>query len=276
MGVFLGALSSLLYGFGDFVGGGAAKKAAASSVVLWAGAVSFPFILGAALLIGGSVTANDIGFGFAAGLTGGFGLVLLFAGLASGQAAAVAPAAAAVMAILPVSVAVVLGERPSLMAWAGVAIAIPAIVLCSGAGEGDGSRFGGIWYGVGAGVAFGLYVVLISRTAEASNLLPLVPARLATVSLVAGVAAAGVWRIRRFSTMPRRLVSANGLLDVAGNVTFILGLRVGSLALVSVVAATSPAVTVALARLVNKEHLRHRQILGLILVLVALGLITLG
>lgn len=276
MGVFLGALSSLLFGVGDFVGGEAAKRVHSSSVVFWAGVVSFPFIIAAALIYGGEFVVVDMWFGFGAGFSGAVGLVLLFAGLARGHAAAVSPASAAVMAVFPVSVAVILGERPSLLAWAGVAIAVPAIILCSWSGSTGNVKLGGLWYGIAAGVCFGVYVVLISRTSEVSNLLPLVPARLATILLVAGVAAAGVWKLGRFSNTPRGLVASNGLLDVTGNVAFIVGLRSGSLALVSVVAATSPAVTVALARLINKEPLRNRQVVGLVLVLVALALITLG
>lgn len=276
MGVFLGALSSLLFGVGDFVGGEASKRTPASTVVFWAGLLSFPFISIAALVVGGSATWADMAYGVGAGMAGAIGLVLLFVGLAKGHAAAVSPASAAVMAVFPVSVAVILGERPSMMAWLGVLIAIPAIILCSWAANPGEVRLGGLWYGVAAGIGFGIYVVLISRTAEASNLLPLIPARLATVAVVVVLALGGVLKVRRFAATPRALVLANGLLDVTGNVAFILGLRMGSLALVSVVAATSPAVTVVLAAVINKERLRSRQIVGLVLVLVALALIILG
>lgn len=276
MGVLLGALSSLLYGLGDFAGGEAARRAPASSVVLWAGLASFPVILAAALLIGGSASHADLLYGLAAGSAGALGLVLLFAGLARGNAAAVAPAAAAVMAVFPLTIAVALGERPSVMAWSGVALAIPAIVLCSWTASRGDVPVGGLSYGVVAGVMFGVYVVLISQTGEASNLLPLIPARLATIGVVAAVALAGVWKVQRFGRMPKGWVIGNGLLDVAGNVAFIIGLRIGPLSLVSVAAATSPAVTVALASIINREKLRKRQILGLVLVLVALALITLG
>ena len=44
MGVFLGGVSSLLYGVGDFLGGEGAKRVTAATVVLWAGAFSVPLI----------------------------------------------------------------------------------------------------------------------------------------------------------------------------------------------------------------------------------------
>ena len=124
MEVLLGGISSFLYGFADFLGGEAAKRALAAAVVLWAGVLSFPLILIAALLVGGEARVSDYVLGAVAGMSGAVGLVSLFAGLGRGQAAAVAPTAAAVAAIVPVVVAVISGERPSLVAWAGVVVVV--------------------------------------------------------------------------------------------------------------------------------------------------------
>src|SRR5690606_152390 len=129
------------------------------------------------LLVGGDAPAADWALGGAAGTCGAVGLVLLFAGLARGRAASVAPVAAAVGAAVPVVAGVLLGERPSAVAWTGVAIAIPAIVFCSWAPVSGSAKGGGVAYGLGAGSLFGSYTVIISRTADASNLLPLIPAR---------------------------------------------------------------------------------------------------
>ena len=131
MEVILGGISSLLYGVADFLGGEGAKRAPAAAIVLWAGVISFPLILVVALVVGGDAAPVDLLLGAAAGIAGAFGLVSLFAGLSRGNAAAVAPTAAAIAAVLPVIVAVVDGERPSTLAWIGVAVAIPAIVLSS-------------------------------------------------------------------------------------------------------------------------------------------------
>ncbi len=131
MGILLGGLTSLFYGFGDFLGGEGAKRAPAAAIVLWAGVVSFPLVSVIALVNGGSASGADFAIGAAAGTAGALGLVFLFAGLGKGHAAAVAPAAGAVAAILPVVAAVATGERPSTLAWLGVGLAIPAIVLSS-------------------------------------------------------------------------------------------------------------------------------------------------
>lgn len=276
MGVMLGGLSSLLYGVADFIGGEASKRAPAGAIVLGSGIIAFPFITIAALVIGGEPASSDWWLGALAGTCGALGLVTLFAGLARGKVAAVAPAAAAFGGVIPVVVAVALGERPSLVAWAGVVLAMPAILLCSWVAERGEVPLAGLGYGLAAGVGFGTYTVLISRTTEASNLIPLIPARAATMGVMLVLAFGGVWSLRRVRSVPKALVAANGLLDVGGNIALLLGLRAGSLALVSITASLYPAVTVAMARLINREHLRLRQLVGLVLSLVALALIALG
>lgn len=276
MGVLLGGLSSLLYGVGDFLGGEGAKRVSSASVVLWAGIVSFPLIAIAAFGLGGEATTSDLVLGGAGGAAGAFGLVALFAGLGRGQAAAVAPAAAAFSGIFPVLVALFVGDTLTMLTWLGVAIAVPAIVLCSWVADPGEVPLGGIWYGLVAGIGFGTYTVLLDRTTSASALLPLIPARAATMATVGFVALVGVWKVSGFQRIPKRIVIGNGLLDVSGNVALLMALRSGALAPVAVAASFYPAVTVLMARIVNSEHLRARQVVGLVLTLAALTAIALG
>lgn len=276
MGVFLGGVSSLLYGLGDFLGGEGAKRVSAATVVLWAGVVSIPLIALSALIVGGHVTGRDLWAGAAAGSAGALGLVSLFAGLGKGQAAAVAPSAAAVSGVFPLLVALTAGDTLSPLEWAGVAVAVPAIVLCSWVADPGEVPLGGLWYGFLAGIGFGGYTILIDLTAPSSGLLPLVPARVATAVVVAGLAATGAWSVSSFRSSPRRIVIGNGVLDTAGNVALLLALRAGSLARVAIAASFYPAVTVLLARFVNAERLRVRQVVGVVLTPVALGAIALG
>ena len=276
MEVILGGISSLLYGVADFLGGEGAKRAPAAAIVLWAGVISFPMILVVALVVGGDTGPVDLLLGAAAGIAGAVGLVSLFAGLSRGNAAAVAPTAAAVAAVLPVIVAVVGGERPSTLAWVGVAVAVPAIVLSSWVadpGETPRGRFG---YGLAAGLGFGGFTSIIGFTDPESNLLPLITSRAATMLAVLALTGVGVWKLVGFGSVPRRVVLGNAVLDVSGNVALLLAVRAGSLALAAVAASFYPAVTVLLARLMNAEHLRSRQIVGLVLTIVAMAAIALG
>ena len=79
-----------------------------------------------------------------------------------------------------------------------------------------------------------------------------------------------------FASLPHRIVLGNGLLDYAGNVTLLLALQAGALAPVAVAASFYPVVTVMMARVVNGEHLRGRQVVGLSLTLFALASIAMG
>jgi uncharacterized membrane protein len=274
--VVLGGISSLLYGVADFLGGEGAKRAPAASVVLWAGVLSFPAILAVATIVGGEAGPTDYLLGAAAGAAGAVGLVSLFAGLGRGQAAAVAPTAAAVAAILPVVVAVVRGERPSVLAWIGVVVAIPAIVLSAWVADPGESLKGSVSYGLIAGLGFGGFTAIIGFTDPDSNLLPLITSRASTMAAVLILTAFGVWRLVGFGSSPRLLVAGNAILDVSGNVALLLAVRAGSLALAAVAASFYPAVTVLLARLVNGEHLRARQIAGIVLTVLAMSAIALS
>jgi drug/metabolite transporter (DMT)-like permease len=274
--VIFGGISSLLYGAADFLGGEGARRAPAAAIVFWAGAISFPSILVVAFLVGGEATIADYLLGALAGSSGAVGLVFLFAGLGRGRAASVAPVAAAVAAVVPVVVAVIEGERPTVLAWLGVAVAVPAIALCAWVADtGEGER-GGAGYGVVAGLGFGGFTALIRFTGAESNLLPLVTSRAATMLVVLGLSGLGVWRLTRFGSTPGRIVFGNAILDVSGNVALLLAVRAGSLALAAVAASFYPAVTVIMARVVNSEHLLRRQVLGLVLTLLAMTAIALG
>lgn len=276
MEVILGGLSSLLYGFADFLGGEGAKRSPAAAVVLWAGVLSFPLILIVALIVGGDADLTDYLLGAAAGTAGAVGLVSLFAGLGRGQAAAVAPTAAAVAAILPVVVAVIGGERPSVLAWVGVVVAIPAIVLSAWVADPGESLKGSVGYGLVAGLGFGGFTAIIGFTDPDSNLLPLISSRASTMAVVLVLTVLGVWKLVGFGSSPRLLVAGNALLDVSGNVALLLAIRAGSLALAAVAASFYPAVTVVLARLVNGEHLRVRQIAGIALTVMAMSAIAIS
>ena len=276
MEIFLGGLSSLFFGVADFLGGEGARRVSAASIVLWAGVISYPIILVAAFLVGGEAGIFDYLIGLIAGCSGAVGLVSLFAGLSRARAAIVAPVAAALSAVIPVLGGVIQGERPSALAWTGVAIGIPAIVMCASVEGGRRSHGGGFGYGALAGLGFGGFAVIIDQTSPDSSLLPLITSRAATMLVMLLVGLAGGWALTGFRKMPRKLVVGNGLFDVSGTVTLLLALRQGSLALAAVAASFYPAITVLMAKVLNAEHLRARQVVGIALTLVALTLIALG
>ena len=276
MEILLGGITSVLYGVADFLGGQGAKRAPASSIVLWSGVVSFPLLAIAASVVGGDASLGDYLLGVVAGALGAVGLVMLFTGLGRGRAAVVAPIAAAVSALVPLAAGVLSGERPSPLAWLGVVVGIPAIVLCASVDDAGEDGRGGALLGTLAGIGFGGFAVVIHLTSDASSLLPLVSARGAAMITVLLIGLTGVWKLVGYRRIPIPIVVANGIFDATANVTLLLAIRAGSLALAAVASSFYPAVTVLLSRIVNAESIRVRQVVGLGLTLVALGLIAVG
>jgi drug/metabolite transporter (DMT)-like permease len=155
-------------------------------------------------------------------------------------------------------------------------LAVPAIVLCSWVADPGEVPMGGLWYGLAAGLGFGAYTILINLTSKGSGLLPLLPARGASMIVVAVLSLLGAWSVSSFRSSPLLIIAGNGLLDVSGNVALLFALRAGSLGRVSIAASFYPAVTVLMARLINSEHLAKRQMAGLALTLFALSAIAVG
>jgi drug/metabolite transporter (DMT)-like permease len=274
--VLLGGITSVLYGVADFLGGEASRKVNAATVVVWSGVFSFPLLLVVLVFTGGDASGADYLIGFAAGVSGAIGLVMLFTGLARGRAATVAPISAALGAVVPLVVAVVAGDRPSLLAWVGVGIAVPAISLSAWTDDGESNTRSGLVYGATAGLGFGGFAAIIGLTGEGSGMHPLVTARSGLVVVLVVLAGLGVWKLQGFAHTPRGLILANSVTDVSANITLIFALRAGSFALAAVAASFYPAATVILAKLINSESLRARQVVGIATTLVALGLIAAG
>ena len=111
--------SAISFGFSDFIGGFASKQLAATRVSFRAAWAALGLAVVGWIIMGGDVTVRDSWYGAAAGLAGLLGLVFLFKALAIGPMAAVSPITAFVGALVPVSVGIIGGERPGLLALTG-------------------------------------------------------------------------------------------------------------------------------------------------------------
>ena len=123
--------AAALYGSADFLGGVASRRARALSVVVISAPAGVLAMLAAALLAGSPFQASGIGWAVAAGAVGGAGLIIYYAGLAAGPMSVVAPVAALVSTVLPVGVAVAMGERANAAVYAGAVLCLVAIALVS-------------------------------------------------------------------------------------------------------------------------------------------------
>jgi len=271
------ALSALSYGIADFSGGLASRKSPVSAVAAWSQAVGILISLLALPLFSGSHLSVQIWlWGAAAGLSGSAGLGFLYQGLAEGRAVIVSPAAALTGAVIPVLFGVLTGERPEPVTWAGVAVALPAILLLSyERGEQKGAVLKSLRTGLIAGLGFSGFFILLSETGQSSGIWPLIAARSASVPALFLLTI-----IRRkpliLNKGSRRAALSAGALDMLANIFYLLAARRGMLITAVVVTAMYPAPTVILQRVIFKEKLSALRITGLLLALAGIALIGLG
>ena len=181
------------------------------------------------------------------------------------------------VAIIPVLLGTLLGERPSTCAAIGSALCLPAILLLTW--EGGGDRGGksiraALGYGVLAGLGFGVFFISLSRTSPGAGLWPLVAAR--TASLLAFATAMAVsrqpFKVERASLAPTLLA---GGADMGANILFMLACQSGMLSLVAIVTSLFPAPTVLLARIFQHQRIPPTRLAGLALALAGIGMISL-
>ncbi|MCA0143356.1 DMT family transporter [Blastococcus sp. LR1] len=278
MAVVLALSSAVVYGASDFLGGLASRKASVFAVVALSQLAGLIALVALLPWLGGPVTTADVAWGAAAGLAGSTGLLVFFRALATGVMSVIAPVTAVTAAAVPVFVGLLGGDRIGPWAAVGIVLALVAVVLVSAEGGVRAlraARPGSLLPALGAGLAFGLFFVLLDRTAEDAGLTPLVAARTASITLVLLVALSG-----RRSVRPTRaalpLIVVSGVGDMAANALFLLATQTGGpLAITGVLSSLYPVSTVLLAQLVLRERLVPAQLAGLMTAAAAVVLITL-
>jgi drug/metabolite transporter (DMT)-like permease len=275
----------------DFVGGVASRRVAALRVVLVSYPVAMVLLTLLAFGFGGHVSSGAIVWGALCGISQAFGVWWFYAALGSGPISVVSPLTAILVAGVPVVAGVALGERPSAVAYAGIAVALLAVVLVSREVRDEGDeplarraddratshRFTTkvAWLTVGSGLAFGLNFVLIDQAPVEARLWPLVFARISASALVLVIAMV-TRNLAVPSGVPLRLALAAGVLDTIANVAMLLALHASMLSLASVLISLYPAATVALAMAVLRERVTRWQVLGMVLALFAVAMIARG
>jgi len=304
--------AAVLYGSADFLGGAASRRIRALSVLAVSAPAGVVVLLAAALLAGGPPVMAGVPWAVAAGAAGGAGLIIFYAGLAAGPMRVVAPVSAVVSTVLPVGVAVATGERPGPAVYAGGLVCVLATVLVSvdlggrparrggprgrppscrggvpplGAERRSGGPGGrppgltvsrGLAYGIGAGIAFGLFFTFLRVAATSGVLWPSALSRAAgaVVPLAMAVWAGAPPAWRGASRRVLAAVVGSGLLDATANVCYVLATRAGLFGIAVVLTSLYPGVTVLLARLVLGERLRPAQLAGLILAIAGIAVVS--
>jgi drug/metabolite transporter (DMT)-like permease len=264
--------ASVLWGVGDFFGGLTSRRLATLAVVAISQLFGFGGILVVAAFAGGDFPGlTAVAAAMAAGLSGAIGLAGLYRGMAIGAMGVVAPISASA-AVIPVTVGLARGERPSSLQLAGVALALFGVVLVSREPGKEWRLSAGVPLALVAALGFGGYFVFMDRASADDAYWAVVVARGFSSTIALAVAAAwGTLRVGR-SNLPVLVVI--GLFDVAANLALALALNEGYVSLVSVVAALYPVFTVLLAVVILHERPARSQALGGAVALTGVGLIT--
>jgi drug/metabolite transporter (DMT)-like permease len=273
-------LAAVLYGVADYSGGRASRRMAAVAVTLIADATT---LVGLALIVprlGDPVPPlADLAWGAGAGLAGVIGVIALYHGLANGAMTVLAPITAVVAAGIPVTIGLSLGERPGPAALAGIAVALIAVALISGAIGVPHVRTPPalLLFAVLAGTGFGLLFVFYDRISTESGLWPLLAARVvASPLLVVAFLALRRSGAAAVTAVAVPLAVVVGVLATSANIAYVAATRRGLLSIVAVVVSMYPASTVLLATVLDGERLRRPQAVGLGLAALALALVAVG
>ena len=283
MAILLALVSALCYGTSDFIGGVLSAR-----IKPWTAAFTGQFaggvLLGLLCLVRGTpLPAAALGWGALAGLGGGVGIIYLYRGLSTGRMGVVAPLSGVLAALVPATVGVITGDRPSAISWLGIVAALPATWLVASSSEhGDDDRGApraglgeGVLDGLLAGAGFGLSFAAVPQAPASAGQWP-VSVELLVAALVAVVGAT----IAGESWLPRTRTAlfavSTGVLAASALVAFLAATHHGMLAVTSVIAALYPAATVLLAVVVLRERVHRTQALGLGLCAIAVALVAGG
>jgi len=274
------ALSSVLYGAADFSGGFAATRAPALLVTWFSAFAALAALVVALPFTRGAPSGADWAWGAAAGAAGAAGASLIYYVLALGPVSVASPIFCVVGLSVPVVVGVLLGERPSALAWTGVALAVLSIPALSWTGSDAAPHARAhvrrtVLVSIGTGLVVGWFLVFVARISAGAGLLPLVLARGVAIVVLTPVALAVRLPLRP-PAGAARVAAATGVLDTAANVAFYIAVRGAPMALVSALVSIAPATTVLLARAILGERWSAAQAWGLALALAAGACISLG
>ena len=265
--------AAVAWGSGDFTGGLASRRVGPFHTVFIAYTVGLLALVIVALVRGEQFPPTpDLLWGAVAGISGMVGLGFLFRGFAIGRMGIVAPVSAVLAAAIPVVFTAVLEGLPRQLQLLGFALALTSIWLLSRP-ERLGGRPAGLGMGLLAGLGFSGFFIALDQVSQSAVFWPLVAGRLAACAVMAVIAVA---TRKPFlpSPFPFGLLVLAGILDVLGNLFFLLAMQLGRMDVTAVLGSLYPAVTAILAWLLTKEHMARLQVLGVAMAVLAIVMIT--
>ncbi|MBK7274675.1 MAG: DMT family transporter [Actinomycetales bacterium] len=276
MPALLALLSAAVWGASDFAAGVISRTLRPVVVVAWSQSMAL-VLLTAIVAFRGLPEQGFAGWfpwAMLAGVSGAMGLLCFYAALSTGTMGVVAPIAA-VGSGIPVLLGVLSGEKPSALAWWGIAVAIAGVVLASGPEMKEGLGARPVLLACLAAVGFGVALFALDRGARVSLLHTLWGMRLTSAIGYAALALAA----RSLGGVARRhvpVLAAVGAGDLAANALFGMASSMGMVSVAAVLGSLYPVMTILLARYFLNERLRRIQVIGSTLALCGVVLIAAG
>jgi drug/metabolite transporter (DMT)-like permease len=279
LSILFGLASALSWGAGDFTGGLAARKTGAYRAVFYSEVIGIVFLVGVLSLLDEDLPSPFIWLiSTLAGAVGTLGLMLLYHAMTLGLMSVAAPVSALLAAALPVIVGAFREGLPDVNTFFGFAFAFAAVWMISQSQGGVTDIFAhlaDLKLPLLAGVGFGLYFILMHEaTKTGATIWPMLASRsggtlmIFSYMLVARVS----WKVEDPSAW--LVVTLNGILDIGGNMFFILAGQAGRLDVAAVLSSLFPGATVILAWILLKERLTRIQWFGVLSALTAIVLMT--
>ncbi|KQX57432.1 MULTISPECIES: DMT family transporter [unclassified Streptomyces] len=279
--------TSLLWGLADFGGGLLTRRIPALTVVVVSQALAV-LVLGTVVLATGAWTeaGPQLWYAVGAGVVGPAAMLAFYKALALGPMGVVSPLGS-LGVVVPVSVGLLVGDRPGLAQFAGIAVAILGVVLAGGPElRGAPVQRQAVLLTLVAAFGFGSVMALIAEasTTVTGLFLALFVQRVTNVLVGGGALYASVRRGGRAvpeagpgvirAALPA--LAFVGLADVAANGTYAVAAQQGPVTVAAVLASLYPVVTALAAFGVLKERLRAIQAAGAGLALVGTVLLATG
>ncbi|MEC4020395.1 DMT family transporter [Streptomyces sp. H27-D2] len=287
MTAIMALATSFLWGLADFGGGLLTRRMPALTVVVVSQVLAVGVLGVVVVATGGwSEAGPQLWFAVAAGVVGPVAMLCFYRALALGPMGVVSPLGALGGVAVPLGVGLVLGERPGVLQFAGIAVAVAGVVLASGPQRGAPVQRQTLLLTLVAAFGFGSVMALIAEAATTMTglFLALFVQRVCNVAV--GGSALFVSVRRGNPALPAEgrngvwtalpALAFVGLADVAANGTYNLAAQHGPVTVAAVLASLYPVVTALAARGVLQERLRTVQAAGAGLALVGTVLLAAG
>lgn len=270
----LALASAVTYGLVDYAGGILSRRIHFAMVSLLGqvgGLVAA--VIAASLYPADAVRSADLLWGALSGVGSAVTMVFLNRGLSRGSFSVVVPLSAVTGVALSVLCGVAfLGDRPGMLAWAGIAIVLPALWAISGGRLSGDSR--GAGDGLLASLGVAVQYVALGLVSVDSGLWAVASGRVAAVLVLGAVVARST--TSSVSPADQARTALVGVGAAAALVLYLLAAHQELLAVAVVLASLYPAIPVLLGIIVHREKVTSRQTTGLVAAGVAVVLLSIG